>query len=449
MSSFIIQPGGSLTGTLRVPGDKSISHRSVILGSLAQGTTRVSGFLEGEDSLRTLRAFQDMGVTIDYTPSRAFEGGSLEITGVGLHGLSAPAAAVDLGNSGTGMRLMAGVLAAQSFSSSIVGDHSLHGRPMGRVIDPLGLMGAKISGDKEKRPPLTIEGGYQLKGIEYNTPVASAQIKSCLLLAGMYAEGVTTIKEPGVSRDHTERMLRGFGVELDSADLSVQLRGGQPLLATDIEVPADISSAAFFLVGASIAPGSDLLLEQVGINPTRTGIIEILRLMGADISVLNQREIAGEPVADLRVRHARLKGVNIPQDLVPLAIDEFPAIFVAAACAEGETLVSGAGELRVKETDRITAMVQGLAAMGVELEERADGALIQGAKPGGEAKQLQGAKVASCDDHRIAMSLAMAAMVSREPVTVTDCANVATSFPGFSDLARQAGLGINESTGAV
>ena len=445
MSSFIIQPGGSLTGTIRVPGDKSISHRSVILGSLAQGTTRVSGFLEGEDSLRTLRAFQDMGVAIDYTPSRALEGGSLEITGVGMHGLSAPPKAVDLGNSGTAMRLMAGVLAAQSFSSTIVGDHSLHSRPMGRVIDPLCLMGANISGDKEKRPPLSIQGGCQLKGIDYQTPVASAQIKSCLLLAGLYADGTTRIEEPGVSRDHTERMFKGFGLELDISNLRVQMRGGQQLVATDIEVPADISSAAFFLVGASIAPGSDLLLEQVGVNPTRTGIIDILRLMGADISVQNEREVAGEPVADLRVRHSKLKGINIPTELVPLAIDEFPALFVAAACAEGQTLVSGASELRVKETDRITAMVNGLGAMGVDIEERADGALIHG----GEAGRLQGATVASCDDHRIAMSLAMAALVSREQVTVTDCANVATSFPGFSDLARQAGLGVDEVTGAV
>jgi len=449
LSSFIIQPGGSLTGTLRVPGDKSISHRSVILGSLAEGTTRVSGFLEGEDSLRTLRAFQDMGVSIEYTPSTALEGGSLEITGVGMHGLSAPSGPVDLGNSGTAMRLMAGVLAAQPFASSVVGDHSLHSRPMGRVIDPLGLMGAKISGDKEKRPPLNIVGGCKLKGIDYSTPVASAQIKSCLLLAGMYADGVTSIKEPGISRDHTERMLRGFGVEIESGDLNVLLRGGQQLVATDIEVPADISSAAFFLVGASIAPGSDLLLQQVGVNPTRTGIIDILRLMGADISVQNERQVAGEPVADLRVRYRKLKGIKIPPDLVPLAIDEFPALFVAAACAEGETLVTGAGELRVKETDRITAMVNGLAAMGVELEEHPDGALIQGAKAGDEAARLRGATVASCDDHRIAMSLAMAAMVSREQVTVTDCANVATSFPGFSDLARQAGLDIEESLGEV
>jgi len=447
LSSFIIQPGGSLTGTLRVPGDKSISHRSVILGSLAQGTTRVSGFLEGEDSLRTLRAFQDMGVSIEYTPSRALEGGSLEISGVGMHGLSAPSGPVDLGNSGTAMRLMAGVLAAQPFASTVVGDHSLHSRPMGRVIDPLALMGAKISGDEQKRPPLNISGGCKLKGIDYNTPVASAQIKSCLLLAGMYAEGVTSIKEPGISRDHTERMLSGFGVAIEAGDLSVRLRGGQQPVATDIEVPADISSAAFFLVGASIAPGSDLLLQQVGVNPSRTGIIDILRLMGADISIQNAREVAGEPVADLRVRYSRLKGINVPADLVPLAIDEFPAIFVAAACAEGQTLVSGAAELRVKETDRITAMVDGLAAMGAELEERPDGAVIHGAGRGDEAASLCGATVASCDDHRIAMSLAMAAMVSREQVTVTDCANVATSFPGFSDLARQAGLGIDESLG--
>ncbi len=436
-SEYIVQPGGALTGTVRVPGDKSMSHRSIIMGSLAVGETRVSGFLEGEDSLRTLQAFRDMGVAIEHQP-----GAMVRIQGVGLHGLKAPAKALDLGNSGTGMRLLAGVMAGQEFTSSLVGDESLHARPMGRVIKPLQQMGADISGNPEDKPPLVITGkgsAQQLKAINYTTPVASAQIKSCLLFAGLYADGVTEIIEPGITRDHTERMLRGFGVNIDSDNNTVSLKGGQQLQATDIEVPADISSAAFFLVGASIAQGSDILLQHVGINPTRTGIIDILRLMGADITLQQERLVGGEPVADIRVKYAGLKGIDVPRELVPLAIDEFPALFIAACCATGATTVSGAEELRVKETDRIAAMVSGLKQMGAQIEETPDGAVIQG------DQQLAGATVESFGDHRIAMSFAMASMVTSHEVRILDCANVNTSFPNFVQTAASAGLGIRVS----
>ncbi len=443
MTTFVVNPGGSLNGRLRVPGDKSMSHRSVILGALAEGQTRVRGFLEGQDSLNTLAAFQSMGVPIAYTPGEQGEGGSLVIDGVGLDGLRQPEKALDVGNSGTAMRLMAGVMAAQRFSSTLIGDESLHSRPMGRVIDPLMLMGADISGTADKRPPLTCAGGRILKAIEYTTPVASAQIKSCLMLAALYADGVTHIHEAGVTRDHTERMLRGFGVEVGVKDLSVSLRGRQNLRATDIDVPADISSAAFFIVGASIAPGSSLCLEHVGINPTRTGIIDILRLMGADIAITNERTVAGEPVADLIVKHSQLSGIDVPVELVPLAIDEFPALFVAAACASGQTRITGAAELRVKETDRIRAMAEGLTALGVDITELPDGAVIKG------AGSLRGGTVDSFEDHRIAMAFSMAALVSDNCITVTDCANVATSFPRYSALASGVGLNIATSDGST
>lgn len=441
MTTFVVNPGGCLNGQIRVPGDKSISHRSVILGSLAQGETRVSGFLEGEDSLNTLAAFRSMGVPIEYSAGVAGEGGGLTIQGVGLHGLKSPERALDLGNSGTAMRLMAGVMAAQKFASTLVGDESLHGRPMARVIDPLMQMGADISSATEKRPPLSFGGGRTLKGIDYTTPVASAQIKSCLMLAGLYADGVTRIREAGISRDHTERMFKGFGVDVDVKDLSVSLQGGQQLSATQVDVPADISSAAFFIVGACIASGSSLRLQHVGINPTRTGIIDILRLMGANIEVVDQRTVAGEPVADLIVKHSRLHGIDVPVDLVPLAIDEFPVLFVAAACASGETRITGAAELRVKETDRIHAMSTGLTELGVEVTELPDGAIIQG------ADSLRGGTVGSFGDHRIAMAFSMAALASDNSVTVTDCTNVATSFPGYTMLASEAGLGIEIENG--
>ncbi len=430
--SYVVEPGGSLGGTVRVPGDKSISHRSIMLGSLAQGVTRVSGFLEGEDALATMNAFRAMGVRIE-GPDR----GEVVIHGVGMHGLKAPAGVLDCGNSGTSMRLLSGLLAGQGFEATLTGDDSLRQRPMNRVIVPLGSMGADIGAAENGRPPLVIRAVEGLHGIDYLLPVASAQVKSAVLLAGLYAAGRTCVTEPAPTRDHTERMLEAFGYRVERDGKRVCVVGGGRLLASDIAVPADISSAAFFMVGASIAPGSDILLADVGINPTRIGVIEILRLMGADLTLHNQRKLGGEPVADIRVRHAPLNGVRIPEELVPLAIDEFPAVFVAAANARGETILSGAEELRVKESDRIQVMADGLRALGAQAEPTPDGMRIRGGA-------YQGGQVASHGDHRIAMALAMAALNAGGPITIRDCANVATSFPGFVGLANTAGLRIGE-----
>lgn len=429
---YIVQPGGKLTGRIRVPGDKSISHRSVMLGSLAEGTTHVTGLLEGEDVLSTLGAFRAMGVRAEGP-----DHGKLVIHGVGLHGLKAPKQALDMGNSGTAMRIMAGILAGQAFDSELVGDASLSKRPMQRVSDPLGAMGAVIATAAGGRPPLQIAGGRKLHGINYKMPVASAQVKSCLLLAGLYAEGETSVTEPAPTRDHTERMLRGFGYAVKTQGARISVQGGGRLKACDIDVPADISSATFFLVGASISPGSDLVLEHVGINPTRIGAINILKLMGANLELLNPREVGGEPVADIRVRAANLRGIRIPEDQVPLAIDEFPALFIAAACAQGETVLTGAHELRVKESDRIAVMAQGLKHLGIAARETPDGIVIQGGR-------LQSGEIDSHGDHRIAMSFAMAALHAGGPITVRDCKNVDTSFPGFADLAAHAGLRIRK-----
>ena len=427
---FLAQPGGLLKGRIRVPGDKSISHRSIMLGSIAEGVTEVSGFLEGEDSLATLKAFRAMGVDI-----KGPDAGRVVVHGVGLHGLKAPSAPLELGNSGTSMRLLFGLLAGQAFDVEVVGDHSLMSRPMRRVTEPLASMGAMISTTEKGTAPLKIKGGQMLRGISYDMPVASAQVKSCLLLAGLYASGQTCVHEPAPTRDHTERMLSGMGYPLTRSNSTACVDGGGELKASNIDVPADISSAAFFLVGASIAPGSDLLLEHVGINPTRTGVLEILRLMGANIEVLNQHEVGGEPVADLRVRSAQLRGIDIPVEQVPLAIDEFPVLFVAAACAQGRTVLTGAEELRVKESDRIQVMADGLQALGVKAEPTADGMIIEGGS-------LAGGHVDSKGDHRIAMSFAMAALRASSEISIDDCANVNTSFPGFVDLASSVGLSI-------
>ena len=426
--TFIASPGGSVSGRIRVPGDKSISHRSIMLGSLAEGTTEVEGFLEGEDALATLQAFRDMGVVIE-GPHH----GRLTIHGVGLRGLKAPPGALYLGNSGTSMRLLAGLLAAQDFDSTLTGDASLSRRPMSRVAEPLRAMGAVIETAADGRPPITIRGRKTLTGQSYEMPVASAQVKSCLLLAGLYAQGTTSVIEPAPTRDHTERMLRGFGHPVSVDGARVSLESGSGLQAARIEVPGDISSAAFFLVAASIAQGSDLLLEGVGINPTRTGIIDILRLMGGDITLENPREAGGEPVADLRVRSAQLKGIEIPEALVPLAIDEFPALFIAAACAQGRTVLRGAQELRVKESDRIQAMADGLLALGVSVEPTPDGIIIDGSQIGGGVVDAQG-------DHRIAMAFSIAALRATAPIHIHDCANVATSFPNFLALCAQVGM---------
>ena len=423
---------GPLRGSVRVPGDKSISHRSIMLGSLARGTTRVTGFLEGEDSLATLQAFRDMGVVIE-GPNN----GEVTIHGMGMHGLKAPPGPLYLGNSGTSMRLLSGLLAGQRFDVEMTGDESLSRRPMKRVADPLALMGARIDTAEGGRPPLRIQGGRQLKGIDYRLPMASAQVKSALLLAGLYAEGKTTVTEPAPTRDHTERMLKGFGYPVVKNGPVATVEGGGELTACTIDVPADISSAAFFMVAASIVPDSEITLEHVGVNPTRIGVISILQQMGADITLDNEREVGGEPVADIVVRHAPLRGIEIPEDQVPLAIDEFPVIFVAAACAEGTTRLTGAEELRVKESDRIQAMADGLSELGINAEPTPDGIVIHGGPMGG-------GRVQSHDDHRIAMAFAVAGLVAAGPVTIDDCQNVATSFPGFVDLATGAGFSLTE-----
>ncbi len=431
--SFTIQPGGHLKGEVRVPGDKSMSHRSIMLGSLAEGITHVSGFLNAEDAISTLEAFRAMGVQIE-GPVK----GEVTIHGVGKHGLKAPTQPLYLGNSGTSMRLLAGLLAGQSFDSILTGDPSLSGRPMRRVTEPLALMGAKISTQAKGTAPLHIQGTSNLSGIDYVMPIASAQVKSCLLLAGMYAQGETRVTEPAPTRDHTERMLAGFGYPVQRVGSQAIINSQGKLTATMIDVPSDISSAAFFLVGASITPNSDVTLQHVGINPTRTGIIDILRLMGANIEVLNAREVGGEPVADLRVRSSQLTGIRIPTELVPLAIDEFPVLFVAAACAQGETVLTGAEELRVKESDRIQVMADGLQILGIDAQPTTDGMVIQGGQIGGGVVQSHG-------DHRIAMAFSIAGLRANATITVENCANVNTSFPEFRYLAQQLGLHLTAS----
>lgn len=426
---YQVQPGGALQGQIRVPGDKSISHRSIMLGSIAEGVTDVQGFLEGEDALATLQAFRDMGVTIEGP-----DNGHVRIHGVGLNGLKAPHKELYVGNAGTAMRLLAGLMAGQDFSVTLTGDRSLTKRPMNRVANPLRDMGINVDTAEAGRPPMTIHGG-QPQALQYTMPMASAQVKSCVLLAGLYAQGETTVVEPAPTRDHTERMLRGFGYEVKTEGAQVSLKGGGRLAAITIDVPADISSAAFFMVAASIAPGSDITLQHVGINPTRDGIVHILRLMGANIELLNEREVGGEPVADIRVCYSPLKGIAIPEELVPLAIDEFPVLFVAAACAEGKTVLTGAEELRVKESDRIQVMADGLQTLGVNAQPTADGMIVEGGDFGGGTVETH-------DDHRIAMSFTVAALRASAPITINNCAHVATSFPGFVELAQQSGISI-------
>ena len=432
MSDFVASPGNSLSGVITIPGDKSISHRAIIMGSIANGVTKVSGFLEGNDSLATMKSFQEMGVGIEQLGSK------LKIKGVGIHGLKAPTKPLNLGNSGTSIRLMSGLLSAQSFDSELCGDQSLSKRPMDRIIEPLRQMGAKINGVNSK-PPLTIFGNQALKAITYELPIASAQIKSCLLLAGLYAQGKTCIIENVTTRDHTERMLRGFGYQVICSDNSISLDGGGELEACDIDIPSDISSAAFFMVAGSIAKDADLTLKSININPTRTGIIEILKLMGADITLGNETEMAGEKIADIRVRSADLKGIEIPNELVPLAIDEFPVLFIAASCAKGETLLTDAKELRVKESDRIQVMADGLKILGIRTEVFDDGIRIQGgqfSKPNTPIK--------SHHDHRISMSFAVASAACNFDIKIEGIDNVKTSFPNFVELANTIGINIKE-----
>jgi 3-phosphoshikimate 1-carboxyvinyltransferase len=424
------RPGRPLHGSVRVPGDKSVSHRALMLAAIAEGESRIRGFLEGEDTRATAAVLAQLGVRID-TPSA----GERVVHGVGLHGLRGAAQSLDCGNAGTGMRLLTGLLAGQAFDSTLVGDASLSKRPMRRVTDPLALMGARID-THDGLPPLHVHGGQLLQGIRYELPVASAQVKSALLLAGLYAAGETEVVEPHPTRDYTERMLAAFGWPIAFAPGRAKLEGGHALHATDVEVPADFSSAAFFLVAASIVPGAELRLPAVGLNPRRTGLLQALRLMGADITVEHEREAGGEPVGDLVVRHAPLHGVELPEELVPDMIDEFPALFIAAAVANGTTVVRGAAELRVKESDRIATMASGLRTLGAAIEETPDGAIIHGGR-------LGGGTVESHLDHRIAMSFAVAGLVATGPVRINDCSHVATSFPGFLELANGCGFALH------
>lgn len=441
---WIVAPGKPLTGRIRVPGDKSVSHRAIMLASLAEGVSRIDGFLEGEDTRATAAVFQQIGVRID-APSPQ----SRIVHGVGLHGLRAGAQALDCGNAGTGMRLLAGVLAGQAFDSTLIGDASLSKRPMRRVIDPLSAMGASIDSESGGLPPLRIHGGRALRGIDYALPVASAQVKSALLLAGLYAEGDTIVREPHPTRDYTERMLSAFGWPVEFEPGFARVRGGagnaHALRATDVHVPADFSSAAFFLVAASVIPGSDLVVEAVGMNPRRTGLLQALRAMGADIDETHPRRAGGEAVADLRVRAAPLRGIDVPTEIVPDMIDEFPALFVAAACAAGTTRISGAAELRVKESDRLATMSAALRALGVQVDETDDGATIHGR---GDASGSGGfaldpavpVVIDSHGDHRIAMAAAIAGQRADRAFVIGDIANVATSFPGFDTLAQGVGF---------
>ncbi len=426
---FRVTPSKIVDATVTVPGDKSISHRSLMLGSIADGETSVSGFLAGEDCLATLTAMRAMGVDIEQ-PSAT----EVIIRGVGKHGLQAPDEALDLGNSGTAMRLMAGLLAGQAFSATLVGDESLSTRPMQRVIRPLTQMGAAIE-SHDGKPPLTVAGGRALSGISYEMPVASAQVKSSLMLAALYAQGPTQIIEPATTRDHTERMMKAMGAYLYLSDHRIGIQGGQSLKACPIQVPADLSSAAFVILAALLSENADIVIRNVGINPTRVGVIDILQGMGADIRLEQPSLLGGEPVADIRVRACALRGSRVDPAVVPLAIDEFPVLFVAAAAAEGTTVFSGLEELRVKESDRIATMAAGLGALGVEIEERPDGAVVQGGR-------FSGGTVSSFGDHRVAMALAIAGTIADDEVTVRDVAAVDTSFPGFRTCMASIGADI-------
>jgi 3-phosphoshikimate 1-carboxyvinyltransferase len=429
MSDWIATRGTSLRGALELPGDKSVSHRAIMLAAIADGISRIDGFLEGEDTRATAAVFGQLGVRIEEP-----QAGVRVVHGVGIDGLRAPVAALDCGNAGTAMRLLVGLLAGQSFDSVLVGDGSLSQRPMQRVTGPLALMGARIEAE-DGHAPLHIHGGRRLRGIAYTSPVASAQVKSALLLAGLFADGETHVREPHPTRDYTERMLHAFGYPIDHRAGEARLCGGHRLRATDVEVPADFSSAAFFIVAATLVPGSELRLRRVGINPRRTGLLHVLRAMGADIEARNAGEQGGEPVADLVIRHAPLHGIEVPIEHVADMIDEFPALFIAAACAQGATTIRGAAELRVKESDRIATMAAGLRTLGVDVDETPDGATIRGGT-------MHSGRVESHGDHRVAMAFAVAGQLAEGEVAIADVANVATSFPGFEMLARQAGFGL-------
>jgi 3-phosphoshikimate 1-carboxyvinyltransferase len=431
LPEFVVEPGGRVSGRIRVPGDKSITHRAIMLGAIAQGATDIHGFLDGEDCRSTIAAFEAMGVVIE-RPSHD----RLVVLGRGFQGLRAPASALDLGNSGTAMRLLAGILCGQPFDAILIGDASLMRRPMERVATPLRRMGADIR-TNEGRPPIAIAGGRKLRGCSHTLDVPSAQVKSAILLAGLHATGVTRVAEPEPSRDHTERMLAAFGVPVAREDSTVTMAGPRALTGTRIDVPGDFSSAAFFVVAALIAGTAPLRITGVGINPTRTGLLDILRLMDADIRVHSECDRGGEPVADIEIRPGPLRGISVPRELVASAIDEFPVLFAAAAVASGETVVTGAAELRLKESDRIAVMAEALNALGVDAVPLPDGMRIRG---GG----LRGGIVESRGDHRVAMSLAVLAARAEAPVVIRAVQNVATSFPGFTTTAAAVGLRIAE-----
>ena len=425
-------PTGPLRGTIRVPGDKSISHRSIMLGALAVGETRITGLLEGEDVLSTAAAMRAMGAQVERTGA-----GEWLVHGVGVGALLQPQAALDMGNSGTSTRLLMGLVASHPITACFIGDASLSKRPMGRVIEPLSRMGASFTASPGGRLPLMLTGASPAVPIEFRLPVASAQVKSAVLFAGLNTPGITTVIEPVPTRDHSERMLRGFGAEIEveqiGGDRVIRIRGEAELRPQIIEVPGDPSSAAFFIVAALVVPGSELTIQNVGLNPTRAGIVAVLRAMGGNIEELNRREVGGEPVADLVVRHSALKGIEVDPAIAPSMIDEFPALFVAAAMAEGRTVTSGLEELRVKESDRITVMATALAQAGARVSETADGLIINGS--GGEALTgANNAPVATHLDHRIAMSMAIAGLASRGGVEVDDTRPIATSFPLFETL---------------
>jgi len=422
-NELIIEPKKSLNGTVQVPGDKSISHRAIMLGSLADGITRVKGFLMGDDCLSTVKCFREMGVTVEVNQD------VVVVHGKGLHGLNEPEDVLDVGNSGTTIRLMTGILAGQNFTSVVTGDSSIRKRPMGRVTKPLKEMGATILGRQNgELAPLTISSG-NLKPVSYKTPVASAQIKSSILLAGLFANGWTEVIEPEKSRDHSERMLKYFGAEIEEDDLAVRIKGQPNLIAKEVQVPGDISSAAFLLVAGAIVPDSKIVVKNVGINPTRTGIIDVLEEMGAKITILENAANTGESLGDLIVESSSLKGIKFGGQLIPRLVDEIPVIAVAAACAEGVTEIRDAAELKVKESNRIEAICQGLQKMGVDIEELPDGLRIKGGKPikGGVTLDSQG-------DHRIAMALAVAGLIADKGIIIKNAEAIDVSFPGFKEL---------------
>lgn len=430
-TGYVVEPGGRVAGEIEVPGDKSISHRAAMLGAIAVGVTEIDGFLEGEDCLATLAALAALGVRIERPGP-----GEVRIHGAGMEGLRAATAALDLGNSGTSMRLLAGLLCGQQFDSILRGDVSLMRRPMERIATPLNRMGADVR-TSDGRPPLAIVGGRSLRGCEHRLELPSAQVKSAVLLAGLQAEGRTTVHEPGPSRDHTENMLQAFGVAIARDGSTVSLDGPAALAATRVEIPGDFSSAAFFIVAGLIAGRAPLLIRGVGINPTRAALLDILRMMGGDIRLHRVIVQGGEQVADIEVRPGALRGITVPPALVPICMDELPCLFAAAAVADGDTVVTGAGELRVKESDRLAAMSTGLSALGVAVETLADGLRVRGGT-------VAGGTVDSRGDHRVAMSFAVLAARAQSPIRIRDVQNVATSFPGFAKLARDAGLQLAE-----